>query len=144
MRFTKQKNKYDCSAVAIINACKHFGQKISYTKYKNDLADLLNLTEQGCKTGYFINLMSRIHKMGFFKIKTTSIGFNLKPSQISVSDKQIAMILTNGHVFVLTEIKNKTYKCVNLYSNRTISHVRKKRFTKLLKTGNVVLTIEGL
>jgi len=50
MRFTRQRNKFDCSAVAIINTCKYFRQPISYSKHKKDLADLLDLTPEGCRT----------------------------------------------------------------------------------------------
>ena len=76
MRFTRQRTRYDCSAVAILNSCTFFGQKLSYTKNRKDLASLLNLTEKGCRTSYFVNLMKNIHKLKHFNIKTVSVQHN--------------------------------------------------------------------
>lgn len=140
MRFTKQRAKYDCSSVSIINACKFFGQKISYTKHKNDLADLLDLTPQGCRTTHFISLMRKIHQLQFFNIKTKSVHRNSK--SVIVNEKQIPMVLIHGHVFIVVKETKKSYKCINLYSNQTISYVLKKKFTKMLKSGNIVVNLK--
>ena len=142
MRFTRQRTRYDCSAVAILNSCTFFGQKLSYSKNKKDLASLLNLTEKGCRTSYFVNLMKRIHKLKFFNIRTTSILTNNRGIGIVITDKQIPMILAQGHVFIIIKENPKTFTCINYYSNRTVSNIRKKTLYKALRYGNIVINLK--
>ena len=128
--------------MAITNACSFFGQRLSYTRYKKDLASLLNLTEKGCRTTYFVNLMKRIHKLKFFNIRTTSILTNNRGIGIIVTDKQIPMILTQGHVFIIIKENAKTFTCINFYSNKTMSNIKKKTLYKSLRYGNIIINLK--
>ena len=145
MRFLRNKSPKDCCIIAILNACKFFGQKVSYKDHAKDLKQaLLYNSKFGCPTRLFIDFVKSIHIHSNFDIKTLAVSHkgNLASINKVISKNLIAMVIVDGHVFLVTEVKKNSYKVINFYRNKTISYIPKKKFTNLMKSASICLWIK--
>lgn len=146
MRFIKNQSKRDCCIVSILNACKYFGQSVSYKDYQKQLKTYLHYKpNKGCPTKIFLYYMKRIRNSKLFNIKTIAVTNRGNHKHINklINKNLIAMIILNGHIFLLTEVRKKSYKVINYSStSKVVSYIPKKKFTKLMKNDNITLWIQ--
>ena len=78
-----------------------------------------------------------------FGIKTLCVSHkgNLASINKIISKKLIAMVILNGHVFLLTEVRKKSYKVINFHKNQTVSYISKKKFTSLMKSSSICIWV---
>lgn len=125
MRFLKQKDRFRCGPVALVNALKWSGKKST----SKDLIKISHLLKTKPKTGTYIHNIEKVVDK-FFK------NSMLEAPCLRTLDNHLAAngaILFSyahpekrkGHIFLIIKNTDKTYLAVNFSNKKTISIVCK-------------------
>lgn len=147
IRYVKQKNKYTCGPVAIINIMKWCGYN---TSYKKDIKKIIKTTNTDVGGTYFYEIglalenVRNIKTLIRHKINITEIKKQLKMNNVVLIDfdwncNKINKKIDNSslrHCSLVIGYNNETkkYKIVNHYKNETISDVDNEDFKKEIDT----------
>lgn len=121
MKFCKQKNKYSCGPIAIINIAKHLGLNLTYKKHYYLIKTLCKCDKTGTSIEDFENTL---------KILPVKIN---QPTNIN----KINIVITNKHAFIITNETDNYFKVQN-YSNPKIKLLSKESLQSLLNDSTTI------
>lgn len=135
-RFIKQRDKYNCVPLAILNAAKYWGIKCSYADVK-DIGKAINTRKDGTLDDNLFNALNT----GIFGMYGLEVNPTLKGLDVFLK-KEIPVIVSVAnvnenfeHAFLIIGKTDKTYKCVNFAEDRrTLSYIRRSTIKRILKT----------
>lgn len=145
MRYTKQRTKSDCAIVAIINACKWSGMKISYSSSNKYIKQSLAYSNKGIYPYQFEKFLDNTDNLPFELIDTVA-----KPSITEVkknvsTNRSVIFGSDDGkrsHIaFIFKATKTHIY-IANW--DTTVTKMSINKFKTLLKTWSIIYIIEKL
>lgn len=127
VRFVKQRDRFRCGPVAILNALKFFGKKCDYSYLKRISNSCHCWGKDGTKSGKFDKALRRLGKR-FFRVRRT---YNCSFDKIDGALRKNKLVIVNytwiderktphGHYTVLVRDESYNYYAINNYRGKTI------------------------
>lgn len=148
IRYAKQHTKFDCAPVAIVNAMKWSGEKISYKENKEYLKSLFKLDQnKGVYPNFFIKFLKKNKNSLPFKLQLIIKGITISLIKDLVKNDQIIMLgidkRKTAHIGLVTEINNKKLTLINFGKNIPTVYIESiKEFRKNLNNKSIGYVIK--
>ncbi len=141
MKYFKQRGKYDCVPICLINAYRFSGVNINYNNLPELKNDLLFIKGNGTLNSV-LHVFMKINKK-VFPFKTTKRNnLNLKDIKQYLAKDKAIMFTIHGHMSLIIKDTGKSIKFVNLSRHKTTSLVSYKKMKLLLNSENFSYVIE--
>jgi len=135
LRYKRQTNSYECSAVALHNALVWSGEPSSYTKKKEAYYEMLQLEDPGISITTFTKLMrQKIFPFKVVKIDTYVTISDIR-KYVNENGAVILGVVHNGfnHIGLVVKANKKSFDIVNWYRTETISKIRIEDLKKQIR-----------
>lgn len=156
MRYTRQRDRYSCGPVAIVNYLKWMGYPVSLNSVSNVLKKHSQcVPDRGTRPNNLSRTLRELGKIYGFEVKriTSSIGIELRAKARKQSLKFLSTHgcsfifhthhynynyrIWHGHYTFVPRITNKYMYTVNFYSKETSSKISLDRYSNSYYTSNI-------